>query len=176
MLVALKLIGREAYAMDKNASKKANVAPWQAEDAARLKSIFESEHNTLSQLRFGAEYDLGSAAMVWQYLNGHRPLNITAAVAFARGLRCKVEDFSPALANQIAEAMMFARNAPQPSDQADTELHRLSKVEVHILTRFRLTDDGGRNDFLDVAETVPITAQQASEPIPISQSARRAGG
>ena len=163
--------------MNKSVSKKENVAPWQAEDAARLKAIFESERNTLSQLKFGAEYELGSAAMVWQYLNGHRPLNIAAAVSFARGLRCKIEEFSPVIANQIAEAMSFARAAPEPTDLSDTELHRLSKVEVYVITRFRLTTDEGRADFIDVADTVPLspTPSKASEPIPISRAARKTG-
>lgn len=77
--------------------------PWQLEDAARLKALYQ-ERATLSQAEFGARFGIGSQGMVWQYLNGRRPLNHRAAEAFATGLNIQITDFSPTLARQIVNA------------------------------------------------------------------------
>lgn len=76
---------------------------WQISDATRLKQLFES-HSKLSQEQFGAEYDLGSQGVVWQYLNAHIPLNLAAALKFARGLGVRIADFSPTLAADLGDA------------------------------------------------------------------------
>ncbi len=48
--------------------------------------------------------------MVWQYLNGHRPLNIGAAAAFATGLGVKIPAFSPRLAAEIEHAYSMVKD------------------------------------------------------------------
>lgn len=78
---------------------------WQKDDAARLKRIFDK--SGYSQLVFGNEFDIGNQSMVNQYLNGERPLNLTAAGKFSRGLNCLMDDFSPRLAAQIRELCLF---------------------------------------------------------------------
>lgn len=55
----------------------------------------------MSQADFGAEFNLGSQGMVWQYLNGYTPLNYDAAGKFAKGLRCNIQDFSPEMVNSL---------------------------------------------------------------------------
>jgi phage repressor protein C with HTH and peptisase S24 domain len=84
--------------------------PWQLEDAARLKALFDARHPKMSQADFGAQFEIGSQGMVWQYLAGRRPLNIKAATAFARGLAISVEDFSSTIAEQIANASQTLGN------------------------------------------------------------------
>lgn len=79
---------------------------WQAEDAVRLKRLFDAREPKMSQAEFGAQFDIGSQGMVWQYIAGRRPLNIKAATAFARGLNVSVEDFSPTIAAQIGDASL----------------------------------------------------------------------
>lgn len=73
-----------------------------AAEAQALRRLYEARFpkgsREMSQARFGDDYDIGSQGMVWQYMNGHRPLNLQAAVNFARGLGCSVSDFSPRLA------------------------------------------------------------------------------
>jgi hypothetical protein len=102
--------------------------PWQMDDARRLAALFEQRQpgvaktKKISQLKFGADYDIGSQGMVWQYLTGRRPLNIKAAVNFARGLnelglKVSVEDFSPTLAADIkAASAQTAKAAPAVSN------------------------------------------------------------
>lgn len=82
---------------------------WQQEDAARLKDLFAKRAGK-SQSDFGAEYDIGSQGMVWQYLNAHRPLNIAAAQGFARGLEVDIDEFSPTIAAQIRQASSAVTN------------------------------------------------------------------
>lgn len=95
----------------KNETK--TLEPWQLEDAARLKDLFATREPKVSQAEFGAQHGLGSQSMVWQYLSGHRPLNIKAATAFARGLGVQVHAFSPTLASQIDYVSQSATLAPQ---------------------------------------------------------------
>lgn len=99
--------------------------PWQIEDAARLRAFFENREPKISQMKFGGMYEIGSQGMVWQYVNGHRPLNFKAAAAFARGLNVKIEDFSPTLAREI-------------SNVANTSIDHI--VPTNILSNANLSD------------------------------------
>lgn len=74
---------------------------WQIDDAARLKQIFERSEYT--QEAFGIEYEIGNQAMVGQYLNAKRPLNLAAVGKFANGLKISIDEISPTLAIQIRE-------------------------------------------------------------------------
>jgi hypothetical protein len=89
--------GNTLRAMTKAKPRKA-LEPWQVEDAARLKALFESR-TKLSQDAFGAKYGIGSQGLVSQYLIGHIPLNVLTAARFAIGLGCGLEEISPTLAS-----------------------------------------------------------------------------
>lgn len=54
---------------------------------------------------FGKAYGLGSASMVWQYLNGRRQLHLLAGSRFAKGLRASLEEVSPRLAKEWADLL-----------------------------------------------------------------------
>lgn len=89
-------------------SKKAVIEPVHVEEAARLKEIYsayvtkqQGAGTRISQEAFGAMHDIGNQSMVWQYLNGKSPLNPPAAIKFANAVGCKVEDFSPRIAEWI---------------------------------------------------------------------------
>ena len=71
-------------------------------EAARLKQLF-AKHAGMSQAEFGRRFEVGSAGMVWQYLNAHRPLNLSVASKFARGLGVAIGQFSPRLAERAKE-------------------------------------------------------------------------
>lgn len=85
-----------------NTKARKPLEQWQIEDAARLKTLFE-RNTELSQAAFGAEYDIGSQGVVWQYLSGHIPLNLPAVVKFARGLGVSVPEISPTLAGMLGD-------------------------------------------------------------------------
>lgn len=76
---------------------------WQADDAARLKKLWEKRDPKVSQAAFAVENKIGETqGVVWQYLNGVIPLNLGVALKFARGLKCNIADFSPRLARALA--------------------------------------------------------------------------
>lgn len=86
-----------------NKTRRKPLEPWQIDDAARLKAIYEAAGGE-SQEKFGARTNIGGQALVWQYLNGYIPLNLKVAVRFASGLNCRVADFSPRLAEELPPA------------------------------------------------------------------------
>ena len=67
-----------------------------------LKKLYEERvPEGMSQEEFGATYGIGTQGMVWQYLNGYRPVGIEVAAKFATGLRCTIADISPEMARAI---------------------------------------------------------------------------
>lgn len=97
------------------------LADWQNEDAARLKALFEARteligKKLISQADFGEKYGIGSQGMVSQYLQARRPLNVDAAVAFAKGLGVSIEQFSPQLASFIQHAAGYVASARDPAE------------------------------------------------------------
>lgn len=111
-------------------------------EAHALKRLFE-ERSKVSQARFGKEHGLGTAGMVWQYLNGHRPLNLQAAVKFAKGLGVRIQDFSPRLAAQAkavaqdaTEVVLHAREPePRPYVTASTAQGETAAQEGAVLVQ-----------------------------------------
>lgn len=54
-----------------------------AVEAKALRALFNRLQPRVSQADFGAMHNIGNQSMVWQYLEGERPLNIPVAIAFA---------------------------------------------------------------------------------------------
>lgn len=103
--------------MEKRRSK---VTPEHAEEARKLRDLWEREKPRLqaaglgTQDAFGDHYGIGNQAAVGHFLKGKTPLSLKAAVAFARGLGCGVADFSERLAKQLRPGDV----APPPSTVA----------------------------------------------------------
>ncbi|VVE51562.1 putative phage repressor [Pandoraea morbifera] len=113
--------------------KQKEVPSWVGEEAAALSKLF-AEKSKLSQAEFGARYEIGSQGMVWQYLNGHRPLNISAATAFATGLGVTIPAFSPRLAAEIERAYAKVRGSTD---------HGLSEAALKVIDAVRKADNAG---------------------------------
>ena len=60
----------------------------------------------ISQADFGSKYGIGTQGMVWQYLSGHKPLSLEAAVRFAKALNCTIRDISPPLADALESEVL----------------------------------------------------------------------
>lgn len=93
--------------------KKKDITPTQAEDAKRLKAIYEAKKKVLgvTQQSIADELDITQGA-VGHYLNGRNPLNLPVASVFARLLKVSVEEFSPTLAKDISEMGLASVNEP----------------------------------------------------------------
>ena len=78
------------------------------DNAQRLKALYYKKFGKKStQDEIGKQALIGTQGMVNQYLNATRPLNIKAAIKFCKILDCKIDDFSPEIANQIEEAAQY---------------------------------------------------------------------
>ena len=75
-------------------------SPWWTAHT-KLKRLYEDRVQDMTQREFGRVYGIGTQSMVAQYLNGDRPLNYDVAAKFARGLRCKIDDFCPEMVNTL---------------------------------------------------------------------------
>jgi phage repressor protein C with HTH and peptisase S24 domain len=98
-------------------------SPVWAQEARQLRALWDEKKGDYTQESFGDAFEIGSQGMVWQYLHGHRPLNLTAARRFAKGLGVEIAAFSPRLQR---EAELVARqvreDGPPRSGEAPTSL------------------------------------------------------
>lgn len=110
-----------------------------AREAGALKKAFEERRRAsgLSQEKFGLDYEVGSQGMVWQYLNGHRPLNLSVALKFARGLGVSIESFSPRLAAEL-RAAGIGRHA----EHSVSEPVGITAMQVPVVGTARGGNDG----------------------------------
>lgn len=89
----------------------------QMEDAKRLKALFAVKAKPRwTQETFGKEFDIGSGQMVWQYLSGHRPLNMDVASKFAKGLGVPLGEVSPRLANDLTALLTLMREDKESNE------------------------------------------------------------
>ena len=90
-------------------SRRGHVTNERQEETRKLRLIWEVKCPQLdaagysSQAAFGEAYGAGGPAATSFFLNGRTALSVKAAAAFARGLGCKISDFSPRLAAIVAE-------------------------------------------------------------------------
>lgn len=82
-------------------SKRAKITDEHRQEAMRLRALWDARSPKRTQAEFGEEFELGNQANVGHYLHARSALNPKAASAFARGLRCRVEDFSPRVALEL---------------------------------------------------------------------------
>lgn len=107
-------------------AKTQQIEPWQLEDAQRLKTLFK-ERSTLTQAEFGAKYGIGNQGYVWQLMNGRRPLNFDVVQKFAGGLGVTIDEISPRLAQQVANASGLLSLDPD-----DDEFIAIRRIDVRL--------------------------------------------
>ena len=91
----------------------------QQEEAERLKARFEN----VNRAEFARDYHVpGGQAVVYQHITGRRPISREAALAYATGFGCNLEEISPRLAAQAIEGSF------RTSSAADRVLPRGSAV------------------------------------------------
>jgi len=88
-------------------------------EAASLALLFKDRG--ISQSQFGLDNDIGNQSMVSQYLTGKRPLNVASAIAFARGIGVRIDDFSPRLADLIRDAAPFLNPSGAEGVEPETD-------------------------------------------------------
>lgn len=101
-------------------------------EARALRLLFE-QRVTLSQAEFGRVNDIGTAPMVWQYLNGKRHLNLKVACKFAHALGTPLDMFSPRLHAELQQAVKMAGmvcHDPQLAIASSEEYAQIPRVTL----------------------------------------------
>ncbi|NMG64349.1 hypothetical protein GPA19_05240 [Azoarcus indigens] len=139
--------------------KKAKVEQIHIEEAARLKALYETQRpEKMSQEKFGATYEIGSQGVVWQYLNARIPLNLEAALKFAKGLSCSVGQFSPRLAKDLGERDVSHAPAEkiadislsEDADPAARHAESMRSYGLHPIAVWDHPDELPEGDFIQV--------------------------
>jgi transcriptional regulator with XRE-family HTH domain len=141
------------------------LSPEQKADADRLKAIYERWRDAnrlesgkkLSQAEVAFALGFGQSALS-QYLNGSIPLNAEVAVNFARVFSCRVLDFSPAIALEIAN-LARPTVSPSPSEQADT----IDDRKKGIALRLKSSREGALLSLIEVGKGVGATPDQVEQ-------------
>lgn len=107
-------------------SRKAIVTDVHRAEARALKAIWDKVRPT-SQKAFGQEFGIGGQGAVSNFLTGVSALSMKAAVGFAAGLGCRIEDFSPRLA---AEAGQIAEVVTPGQD--DLEFQDVMRIDARL--------------------------------------------
>lgn len=97
-----------------------------AEEAAALMKRFEG----VKQAPFAREHGVpGGPSMLSQHIHGRRPMNLEHAIAYARGFNVPLEEISPRLARQAAEAARVTAGSP---DELGARQHRGDQQEEDV--------------------------------------------
>lgn len=147
------------------------------EDAKRLKVMLEKLKVTTpgySQAKFAEENGIGTQAQLWQMLNPEndkgRPLNLQAAIGFAKGLNCKVKDFSPSLQAAIDEISNHAQKADEARSMKEPsclynvtpEKVALDAEEAKLLRGWRMADQRDRHHIMLTIDDILKTDHAAA--------------
>ena len=129
-------------AMTTTNRKRGTVTQEHREEASRLLAIWSrlkpklKERGWGTQEKFGQQFGIGNQAAVASFLNARTALSLKAAAGFARGLDCKIADFSPRLAAVLNEqpASVDADGRPlTSSSHAVTTVGGLVRELAHLL-------------------------------------------
>lgn len=112
----------------------------QEEEARHLKARFAN----VNRAEFARQHGIkGGQASIYQHINALRPISLDAAKAYARGFGVPLEEISPRLAKEVAEASAYAGPAaganPAPELEAwpfsvpFTDYQALSQKDKSVL-------------------------------------------
>ena len=125
------------------------------EESAKLKALYEKAGHGMSQEKFGQTYGIGNQGAVWQCLNGRgMPISLKAAQGFAKGLNCKIEDFSPRLAayaQTVADSLDDApESAPAATEPRETSSNIQESVPISRRRKYPVISDVQAGEWTDI--------------------------
>lgn len=86
-----------------NEYKRGTITEENREESRKLRALWDTRANRMSQAEFGQVYEIGSQAAVGHFLNANAAISMKAAKGFARGLGCDIAAFSERLAKEASE-------------------------------------------------------------------------
>lgn len=135
--------------------RKATVTDESINEAKALNAIWKAKA-TLSQAEFGEIYEIGNQSAVGQFLRGRTPLSLKAAAGFAKGLDCKIVDFSPRLAD-LAESYSALSGLESRLD----DLTKLSREELQHVLLLRILTPESRS--LILSQAIVLRKQESQK-------------
>jgi hypothetical protein len=124
------------------------------EEAARLAERFKHVPNKAAWAR---EHKLpGGPSMLNQHIQGHRPMNMDAALVYMAGFGVRLDEISPRLAQEMGQALK----------RLDEANHSLTAAVNDIAATYRLSEpaDGKQPT---AAANLALTLAQAFEELPV---------
>jgi len=145
-----------------------NVTEEHREESRRLRSIWNRMKSTLAergwatQEKFGHQFGIGNQSAVGAFLNGKTALSPKAAAAFARGLNCKVSDFSARLADLLNEPSRPAHGESAPAQTAASAVTISASALMRELARRLDAIPRGRRS--STADELAVLARSPNDP------------
>lgn len=102
----------------------------QAAEARRLAELYRERSGGLTQEEFGSRYNIGTQGMMWQLLNGRRPLSLKSAVGFAKGLNVPLEAVSPSIAAEVKEAAKFVPDLVVEHEDGSVDVFEYKRQKI----------------------------------------------
>ncbi|WP_155808260.1 hypothetical protein [Bordetella petrii] len=85
------------------------------EEAAELRNRFVG----VNRAAFARQHKIaGGQAMIYQHINGLRPMSMEAAIAYARAFNCELQAISPRLAQEAERVAAMARDREAPPTES----------------------------------------------------------
>lgn len=147
----------------------------QEADAKRLKTKFLAWQQARKERREPSSQEAATEALgfgqsaLTQYLNGKIPLNFAAAAKFAALLGCRIEEFSPSLATQIADISSRASavaHGEKPAVMAKGDLfHQPTEEDIDVFSDFLLLIGDDRQEVIDLIRRRAKQAKAYSAPV-----------
>ncbi|EMR4172052.1 hypothetical protein R2537_007083 [Pseudomonas aeruginosa] len=139
------------------------------EEAAALRKRFEG----VNRAAFAREHQVkGGQAMIYQHITGRRPISIEAAMSYAAGFKCSLEEISPRLAMEAQKAAALSSEPSAPttapshvwpfSTIAESEVLALPPAKLNALEGAIALAIAQLNLGIAVAPRRPLAAGSAS--------------
>ncbi|MGK4923138.1 S24 family peptidase [Bordetella hinzii] len=139
------------------------------EEAAALRKRFEG----VNRAAFAREHQVkGGQAMIYQHITGRRPISIEAAMSYAAGFKCSLEEISPRLAMEAQKAAALSSEPSAPttapshvwpfSTIAESEVRALPPAKLNALEGAIALAIAQLNLGIAVAPRQPLAAGSAS--------------
>ncbi|MGZ0105182.1 S24 family peptidase [Achromobacter sp. KK8] len=107
------------------------------EEAAALRKRFEG----VNRAAFARDHQVkGGQAMIYQHITGRRPISVEAAMAYASGFQCSLEEISPRLAIEAQKAAALSSEVPvaAPGPAISWPFSSISEAAVRALPPSKL--------------------------------------
>ncbi|MBX3629332.1 MAG: hypothetical protein KF908_05335 [Nitrosomonas sp.] len=107
----------------------------QLEEAKKLKQKFDTPRNgrEINRAQFAKDNNLrGGGAMIYQHIKGIRPISINAAIAYAKGFDCSLDEISPRLANEARQSALLIEENKSPVKLTNIEETEKTALEKDV--------------------------------------------